>query len=95
MKNKMKKRKRLFRVPVSKLSEFDKAIYVYDELIEQSKEHGRHIPIKAIVKQFTPGEIDVVFIIPEKEILKIISKLVENGTIDYSKKGYVERLNHG
>ena len=78
-----------------KLTAFDKISYVFDEIIEQAKEHGRNIPIKAVIKEFSKDKKDNVLIISEKEVLKIISKLEQNGAVFYSRKGCIERLNHG
>ena len=72
-----------------KLTDFDKAIYVYDEIIQESKEYGRHIPIKIIVRAFSKDFGNGTFIISKKEIIEIISKIEETGCIYYSRKGYL------
>ncbi len=75
-----------------KLTEFDKAIYVYDEIVTQSKEYGTRIPIKVIVREFSKDEKYAFFVIPEKEVIKIISRIENNGTIEFTKKGCVGRI---
>ncbi len=69
-----------------KLTEFDKATYVLDEIFMQSKKYGEFIPTKIIVKEFSREEF---FKIPEKEVIKIISKLENNGIINISRKGCI------
>ena len=73
----------------SKLTSLDKAIYVYDAIIGLSKEYGRHIPIRIIIKEFSKDEENAAFIISKKEVIKIISNLESLGVINFYERGFV------
>jgi DNA replicative helicase MCM subunit Mcm2 (Cdc46/Mcm family) len=74
------------------MDKIEKAISVYEEILNQEKEHGRSVSIKRIKDKF---EKDEFFKIAPNEVEKIISKIEGTGIISSYKKGFIERLNNG
>jgi len=67
-----------------KLDKVDKLIYVFQEIIDQKQEFGRHIPIKVLKKVF---EKDIYYGITPKEVEETISILDKAGVISLSRGG--------
>lgn len=74
--------KKKFFVPL-KLTDEEKLIYIFDEIVSQEDEYGKHIPIRVIEKAFNKNP--KTYNINTMDIRLIISKIEKAGVINFSK----------